>query len=81
MKFKIGDRVRINAEHPSANAWPMSVKRALQANHVFIVKQLKEPDRFEPVILDTSSWPHDIYSDWAENELVHARKPTIVVML
>lgn len=80
MKFKIGDRVKFNPEHYSYTVWPPAVQRAIRANVSFRIKEIKT-DRTEKYVLDTSEWPHGLYEYWAENELVHARKPTIVVML
>lgn len=79
MKYKIGDKVRINPNHADAKLWPTSVQRVLTANHVFRVAH-RSDTRYEPVELDTTTWPEDLYPYWKEAELIPAKKLTIVVM-
>lgn len=79
MRYKIGDKVRINPNHKDAERWPSSVKRVLEASHVFRVLSIRD-SRYEPIELDTTTWPFDLYSFWKEDELIPAKKQTIVIM-
>lgn len=79
MKYKVGDKVRINPNYKDAEHWPPSVKRVLEASHVFRVLNISDT-RYEPVKLDTTTWPHDLYPFWKEDELIPAKKQTIVIM-